>query len=193
MPNTLWMPSLVLALFQNRHVPASRFVQMATVTDPGRPANRTLVFRGFLNETAQLTFATDLRSQKCNELARTPWVEICWYFPATHEQFRVGGTISVIGAEATDPLHQVARQEAWRALPESTRVTYTWPAPGLIRDVRTPFPTEPPDPETPLPHFGLLVLHPEEVDLLEINGHPQNRWEFRSDATGRWSGIEVNP
>jgi pyridoxamine 5'-phosphate oxidase len=193
MPQTLWTPSLILALFQNRHAPASRFVQMATLSALGRPANRTLVFRGFLNETSQLTFVTDLRSPKTSELARAPWAEICWYFPVTHEQFRIGGPITVVGEDATDQGLLLTRREAWRALPEATRITFTWPAPGLPRDLGVPFPTEHPDAETPLPHFGLLVLDPHTVDFLEINGHPQNRWEFQRDEEGRWSGIEVNP
>ena len=36
-------------------------------------------------------------------------------------------------------------------------------------------------------------LNPTHVDLLEINGHPQNRWEFARDNAGSWSGVEVNP
>ena len=86
-----------------------------------------------------------------------------------------------------------ARCATWRDLPEATRVTFTWPAPGLPRAAAAPFPTEHPDAQTPLPHFGLLVLDPQTVDFLEINGHPQNRWEFERDDEGRWSGIEVNP
>jgi pyridoxamine 5'-phosphate oxidase len=45
----------------------------------------------------------------------------------------------------------------------------------------------------PLPQFGLIVLDPLDVDFLELNGTPQNRWEYRRDEEGRWSGIEVNP
>ena len=134
MPQTLWTPSLYLALFQNRHAPASRLVQMATVNAQGRPANRTLVFRGFVNETSQLTFATDLRSPKTSELVHSPWAELCWYFPVTHEQFRIAGPITVVGPDATDHVLAAARRDAWRALPEATRITFTWPAPGLPRD-----------------------------------------------------------
>jgi pyridoxamine 5'-phosphate oxidase len=108
-----------------------------------------------------LTFATDLRSPKTAELAHSPWVEVCWSFPVTHEQFRIGGPITVVGNDATDD--------------------------------RVPFPRDHPDPETPLPHFGLLVLDPQTVDLLEINGHPQNRWEFHRNEKGSWSGLEINP
>src|SRR5471030_2329762 len=80
MPHTLWRPSLVLALYQNRNAPNARFVQMATVRADGRPADRSLVFRGFLHETHQLTFATDTRGRKTAELAVSPRAELCWYF-----------------------------------------------------------------------------------------------------------------
>ncbi len=182
-----------MALYQNRGVPASRFVQMATARADGRPANRTLVFRGFLNDTDQLTFTTDLRSAKFLELTHSPWAELCWYFPVTRDQFRIGGLATVVGDNATDLALAGARRECWRGLPESTRGTFTWPAPGLPRDRSVPFQVEHPDPQTPLPHFGLLVLDPQAVDLLEINGRPQDRWEFHRDLDGAWSGREINP
>ena len=72
-------------------------------------------------------------------------------------------------------------------------MTFAWPTPGQPRSAGVVFPTEHPDSETPVPHFGLLVLDPDTVDFLEINGHPQNRWQFQRDNHGRWSGIEVNP
>ena len=71
MADTLWQPSLALANYVNRRDPAARFVQLATVRPDGRPANRTLVFRGFLNETSRLTFVTDLRSPKVGDLANS--------------------------------------------------------------------------------------------------------------------------
>jgi pyridoxamine 5'-phosphate oxidase len=193
MPQTLWRPSLVLAIYLNRHAPASRFVQMATVCSDGRPANRTLVFRGFLNETSRLTFAADQRSHKIVELAGSPRAEVCWYFPVTHEQFRIAGVITPVSEDTGDAELSAARRECWRTLPESTRASFTWPAPGQPRVGAIPFPREHPDPENPLPHFGLLVLDPQAVDCLEINGHPQNRWQFHRNEQGRWSGIEVNP
>ena len=193
MPHTLWRPSLVLALYQNRNAPNARFVQLATVRADGRPANRSLVFRGFLHESHQLTFVTDTRARKTGELAASPRAEICWYFPVTHEQFRIGGTITLVGDDTSEATLAAARRDAWRALPEATRVSFTWPPPGLPRDARVPFPANHPDPLEPLPHFGLIVLDPLDVDFLELNGTPQNRWEYRRDDLGRWSGIEVNP
>ena len=99
----------------------------------------------------------------------------------------------MVDEETRDAVLSGARVECWRALPEPTRLSFTWPAPGEPRDARMPFPVEHPDPQTPLTNFGLLVLDPEMVDFLEINGHPQNRWHYQRDAQGAWSGMEVNP
>jgi pyridoxamine 5'-phosphate oxidase len=193
MSDSLWRPSLVLALYQNRHAPDSRFVQFATVRADGRPANRTVVFRGFCNETPQLTFTADARSPKVEELCHCPWAQVCWYFPVTHEQFRIGGPITVVKDDARDRAYLDARLRAWRELAESVRVSFTWPAPGARRVEGQRFPTQHPDPLDPLPHFCLLILDPQEVDHLEINGNPQNRWEFQRGDHGVWSGMEVNP
>jgi PPOX class probable FMN-dependent enzyme len=177
----------------NRHAPYSRFVQLATVRADGRPANRTVVFRGFLDETPQLTFVTDARSPKVGELGHTPWAEVCWYFPVTHEQLRIGGLMTVVGADARDGALLDARRACWRELADAVRQSFTWPAPGGPRAAGVPFPTEHPDPDQPLPHFCLLILDPREVDQLEINGEPQNRWRYTRDDHGLWSGEEVNP
>jgi pyridoxamine 5'-phosphate oxidase len=193
MSDTLWRPALVLALYQNRHAPDSRLVQLATVRGNGRPANRTVVFRGFWNETADLTFAADARSQKVSELGRSPWAEACWYFPITHEQFRISGPITIVSAETSDGALAEARTRAWRELAEPVQLTFAWPAPGGPRRAGVPFPIEHPDPKQPLPQFCLLIMEPREVDHLEINGNPQNRWAFQRGDDGRWSGAEVNP
>jgi PPOX class probable FMN-dependent enzyme len=193
MPQTIWQPSLVLAFYLNRQAPSSRFVQLATVRAGGRPANRTLMFGGFLGETAQLTFHTDARSSKVVELADCPWAEACWYFPVTHEQFRIAGTVTMVGHDAADAALVDARRAAWRELPDPTRVSYIWPAPGAPRIHAVPFPTEHPNPAEPVAEFCVLVLDPQAVDYLEINGNPQNRWQYQRDENGRWSGTEINP
>ena len=61
---------------------------MATVRGDGRPACRTVVFRGFVEKSEQLTFVTDARSEKVGELGRQAACELCWYLPGTREQFR---------------------------------------------------------------------------------------------------------
>lgn len=193
MPHTLWRPSLALALYRNRQAPASRFVQLATIRIDGLPTVRTLAFRGFLNETHRLMFAIDNRGANAKEIARTPWAAACWYFPVTHEQFRVGGVATIAGEEERDPIRLEARRECWLAMPESARLVFAWPNPGEPRERRVPFPAHLARPDVPLPNFCLMVLDPQEVDHLELNGDPQNRWHYRSDSLGRWSAVEVNP
>ncbi len=193
MSETLWWPALVVALHRNRHAPFARFVQMATVRADGRPANRTIVFRGFLNDTHRLTFVTDQRSTKVAELEHAPWCEICWYFPVTHEQFRISGPTTLVRESTQDSALRDARRDSWRDLTEPIRLSFTWPQPGEHRDGLAPFPTTHPDQETPSSHFCLLILDPHEVDFLEINGNPQNRWVYRRAEHGRWTGAEINP
>lgn len=193
MPHTLWRPSLALALYRNRQAPSSRCVQLATIRRDGRPANRTVVFRGFFRDTHRLMFVIDQRSAKADDLTRLPWAEACWYFPVTHEQFRIAGATNLVGHDERDPALLEVRLECWRELAEPSRLTFAWPAPGEPRDAGVRFTTEHPDPAVPLPNFCLLVLEPKEVDHLEINGTPQNRWDYRCDEVGRWSAVEVNP
>jgi PPOX class probable FMN-dependent enzyme len=193
MTQTIWKPSLVLALYLNRQAPYSRFVQVATVRDDGRPANRTMMFSGFLGETDQLTFHTDSRSAKLADLDHLPWAEACWYFPVTHEQFRIGGMVRVVRGDTPDSSMLEARRAAWRELGEPARIAYNWPAPGQPRNRKEPYPTERPDAKEPLPQFCLIILDPHAVDHLEVNGNPQNRWKYQRDDQGRWSGAEVNP
>jgi pyridoxamine 5'-phosphate oxidase len=193
MPETLWRASLVLALYRNRHVAQARYLQLATIRPDGRPANRTVVFRGFLGETDSISIVTDDRTAKVRELDAVPWAEACWYFPMTREQFRLGCRATVVRGDAGDEAAQRARRDAWRELADATRRSFTWPAPGEPRDRGVPFTEEVPDPETPPSSFALLVLDPIEVDHLELDGSPQNRWAYRRDDDGQWTGREINP
>jgi pyridoxamine 5'-phosphate oxidase len=193
MVEELWRPSLDLALHRNRQSPQARFVQLATVRETGRPAVRTVVFRGFLDDSHRLTFTTDLRSIKAVEIENCPWVEACWYFHLTREQLRFTGTANLVGPDDHDPTLREARLAVWQEMSDESRLTYTWPHPGRPREPLAPFPTLAPDPRVPLPHFGLLILEVREVDHLELQGNPQHRWRYTRDVHGRWSGIEINP
>ena len=138
-PGGFFLVSLDLALHRNRQSPQCRFVQLASVREDGRPAVRTVVFRGFLGETNRLTFATDGRSVKAHDLERTNRAEACWYFHATREQFRLAGTVTLVGADHHDRDRSLAeaRLETWRGMSDESRLTYTWPDPGQPREPRS--------------------------------------------------------
>ena len=193
MPETLWRASLVLALYRNRHVAHARFFQLATTRPDGRPANRTVVFRGFLGDSHSIMIVTDGRTAKIGEVDSNPWVEACWYFPMTREQFRISARARVFGAQTADASAALARRAAWHDLAEATRRSLTWPEPGSPRDSALPFVEGEVDPEVPPENFCLLVLDPAEVDHLELDGTPQNRWRYRLDPAGQWNGQEVHP
>ncbi|KAM0926553.1 hypothetical protein ACQ4PT_003586 [Festuca glaucescens] len=98
-----WRTLLQRALDANAHLKHSTFFQLATVGEGGRPANRTVVFRGFQEHCDKIQIHTDARSNKVGELKEWPLGEICWYFTDSWEQFRISGIIDVIDGSSSDP------------------------------------------------------------------------------------------
>jgi PPOX class probable FMN-dependent enzyme len=158
----------------------------------GRPANRTLVFRGFLEETDQLKFVVDARSQKTEQINQCSWGEACWYFTETREQFRISGCLTLVGADHPDAALRQARQATWQDLSDNTRLQFAWPHPSKNRADMSAFTLPAPDPDIASPNFCLLLLEPTQVDHLELQGEPQNRWIYSFDDSC-WSTQAVNP
>jgi pyridoxamine 5'-phosphate oxidase len=188
-----WRSVLSRALHQNRSLPYSRYAQLATVRPNGKPANRTIVFRGFLADTNQLKFVTDARSEKPEHIAHCPWAELCWYFPTTREQFRIAGYLKLIRFDEQNELLQKARQSVWQELSDSARTQFAWAHPGQPRDEADPFSPPAPSPIDPLPHFCLVLLDPTEVDHLELRGDPQNRHRYLQQNPDHWLSETINP
>lgn len=192
MPLAPWRSPLARALHRNRSLVYARYLQLATVQTDGRPANRTVVFRGFLPDTDQLKFVTDARSQKPNQIARSPWGEACWYFPKTREQFRLAGLLTLVQESQADVAMQQARYAAWQELSDAARRQFAWPDPGQPRSDSSEFDGPLLDHTSPLPNFCLLLLEPDCVDHLELQGNPQNRYRYLQDEQG-WSVQAINP
>jgi len=194
MPIAPWRPLLTRALDKNASLPYSRYFQLATVTANGYPANRTVVFRGFLDDTNQLKIITDSRTQKAEQIKHQSWGEACWYFPHTREQFRLTGKLMLVGADAPNQTWHNARQTTWLNLSNSTRLQFTWPHPGEAKDKDdSAFLRSPPAPEKPLPNFCLVLLEPIRVDYLDLRDNPQNRWLYQLEDAEIWSTQAINP
>jgi pyridoxamine 5'-phosphate oxidase len=188
-----WRSPLARALHRNRSLAYARYLQLATVRADGRPANRTIVFRGFRDGTNQLQFATDSRSDKATQIRHQPWGEACWYFPQTREQFRLAGSLDLIGADGADAeLHQ-ARQKLWQGLSAAARIQFAWAHPSQPRATNEVFYPPVPDATEPLLNFQMLILEPEQVDHLELRGDPQNRCRYVQNGNRQWSVQDVNP
>lgn len=187
-----WRSLIARALHRNRALPYARYVQLATVRPDGKPANRTIVFRGFLDETDQLKFVTDDRSEKPQQIEYCPWAEVCWYFPNTREQFRIAGKLQLIDRSHPDEALQKARRQAWQDMSDSARTQFAWAHPGQPRAAAETFSPPMPSQAEPLPQFCLLLLDPVAVDHLELRGDPQNRHQYHF-TEGNWKVETVNP
>lgn len=189
-----WRSLLAAALHRNRSLVYARYLQLATVRANNRPANRTVVFRGFLEDTNQLKFITDARSEKIDQIQQQPWAEACWYFPNTREQFRISGCLTLVGCDNYDPVLHKARITTWQELSDAARLQFAWADPGKPR-VKDPAAFDPPAPDAtqPLANFCLLLLDPVQVDHLELKGDPQNRYLYCLNEQQQWSSQEINP
>ena len=189
-----WRSPLSSAIHRNRAKPHSRYFQLATVNPEGYPANRTVVFRGFLeDECSSLKIITDLRSAKIQDIANQPRGEICWYFTKTREQFRIQGNLHLITVKETDLDLQKARKITWHNLSNAARSQFAWPNPAQSVADQSAFEVEPPDANHPLANFCLLLLIPQKVDHLQLKGNPQQRCIYQLKADGTWSQQFVNP
>ncbi|KAI3404590.2 hypothetical protein KGF56_002585 [Candida oxycetoniae] len=85
------------------HQPPFITCQLATIdTNTGYPNNRTLVYRGWLfnNKSSNvLTFTTDKRSQKYNELLKEDKVEVVFWFSHIRKQIRFKGKARILDSE----------------------------------------------------------------------------------------------
>ena len=91
---------------------------------------RTVVFRGWLWDTCTLTFVTDLRSAKADEIAHSAHGEACWYFAKARDQFRIEGSLALVSATEADAKLARARTAAWTNLSDGAREQFFWPTPG---------------------------------------------------------------
>eukprot|EP00198_Chlamydomonas_reinhardtii_P010733 XP_001700070.1 pyridoxamine 5' phosphate oxidase-related protein [Chlamydomonas reinhardtii] len=171
----VWRSKLLKSLAQNKRLANSRYVQLATVRPDNRPANRTVVFRGFLSDDDDsLTFVTDSRSRKVGEVAVNPAAEVAWYFPETREQYRVSGNLTIVDAASTDSAMQAARKRVWHNMSDPGRQQFAWPHPGLPRHLEDPtaWDCPAPGPKDPvLDTFCLVVLHVDEVEQLKLKSN----------------------
>ncbi|MGK7958113.1 MAG: Npun_F5749 family FMN-dependent PPOX-type flavoprotein [Crocosphaera sp.] len=186
-----WRSILSRALHRNRSLPNSRYFQLATINIEGKPSNRTVVFRGFLNQSNQLQIITDSRSEKIAHINYHSAGEICWYFPKTREQFRIAGELTII--DETNQ-NQTPRLTVWNNLSDSAKQQFTWPHPGKsLTDNQQDFSQDIPANTQPLSNFVLLLFNPEKVDHLELRGNPHQRTLYYLDNLQNWITKAINP
>lgn len=162
----------------------------------GRPANRTVVFRGFQDETEKIQINTDSRTRKIEDIKHFPFAEICWYFTDSWEQFRINGIIDVIDGSSSDPVNLKQREKSWFASSLKSRLQYMGPDPGLPsidEELTNDFSLDPS--AGPVNAFCLLVLDPDEVDYLNVKTNLRLVFKSSRSMNGDkcWISEKINP
>mmetsp|Transcript_21041 Transcript_21041/g.58511 ORF Transcript_21041/g.58511 Transcript_21041/m.58511 type:complete len:290 (-) Transcript_21041:1803-2672(-) len=205
-----WRSLLEVSMARSRRIRGSNYVQISTVNKDGEPRCRTVVFRGFLNnknlsddhpmsvlnggqfdgKPCVMKMCTDLRSKKVDEVAHQPISEMVWWFPKTSEQYRVRGSLLLVGDESDDRNLQIARKEMWGNISDPARESFL--------DDKSPVPVGGRDEEgkvVPVPtNFLLMLLDPIHVDYLRLTGAQYRQIDERQPRDGAsWSSKSVKP
>ena len=187
-----WSQMLKSSLEANASLPYAKYVQLATVKRDGRPSNRTVVFRGFMrgDETA-LTFVTDRRSKKVEEVKFSPYVEVCWYLPVTREQFRLSGKLRIVDSNSKEEEWIAARRRAWEAMSVQGKSQFAWPPPREPRANDEAF-SKAVASEEPEPAFCLVILSVDSCDYVQLFDNKREIFE-REKEGNVWNQQSVNP
>ena len=203
-----WRTS-IQKLLQEYPVITSKFLTLATVDEHSKPRARYVVFRQWHDDNSLIVVSDNRHSKVCHEiftvipsphpsrlqvrhLTHNANFEVCWYFNDARLQYRLAGQARVLTSTASASELEL-RQSVWAALSDSTRVQYAWPEPEAELDRRaldaaTPAPTDQSAPET----FAVVVLVPDEVDVLQL-GREMQREQHQRQEDGSWTVKVVNP
>ncbi len=152
-------------------------VAVATTARDGAPDVRTVVLRAADPDLWQVSFHTDARSRKMEDLARDPRIGIVAYDPGAKVQIRCRGTATCHAGDAE-------AATAWARSQTLSRACYAQgPAPGTPLD--TPL-IEVPDgqaqPGLGYENFVKVTVSVEEVEWLYLahGGHRRARFTRRN-------------
>ena len=177
-----------------------RFAALATLagTDEASAAHpnlRTIVIRSLDRESGTLTFYTDKRSQKIQELSDQPATSLLFWDPIAHEQLRVYGQARNVG-------EQMRLDHAWEALPLGSRKDYLMQGPSgeeiagpsLAYESELNFRriTEQ-DSQPGRANFAIVDITCERWDWLSVTGAVHRRAKFDGFADAPQSARWVMP
>lgn len=183
-----WQQKLVSAITGNSAVAQSRYFQLATIDADGTPNCRTMVFRGFAEDSDRLLMHTDLRSDKIQTLKYQNTVEVCWYFPVSREQFRLQGKIELI--DSPQHVQGALRKAHWQDLSTDARAAYG----QLAKPKNIPVTKHQEHSQHSLSeNFALLQLTTVQVDHLQLHPLPHQRCLYQKDQKNCWQASLIQP
>lgn len=116
-----WRQRLARSLHVSRSKPESKYIQIATYAPVLGVQNRTVVFRGFVEDSHVLQCITEKDSDKYRALQYAQESEICWYFPKTREQYRLSVHTQLVGSTNDEA---GLRQQMWQNLSVAAKQSF---------------------------------------------------------------------
>lgn len=163
------------------------FLQLATAGLDGAPQLRTIVLRRCDASQGTLSFVTDMRSPKIQEIRNDPRVALVGFDPAASVQLRLSG-------DATISDDETERLEMWQSLREKTLILFNAPhAPGtVLDDNRQPLQAGEPLNEEPSKRFALVTVRLNRLEWLDLSSEHHIRCTFDRDGA-TWRGAWLAP
>ena len=178
--NPIWRQELKSAKKKEGKSPLARWIQLSTVSNNNEPRIRTVVFRGWKQESSMLIF-TDSRSDKIKHLKNNSNAEVLWLFLRSKSQFRFKGKIKELRVNT----------KYWDSLSDRSKSTWFWQHPGKkIHNNIQPsqiIHTNLKKPE----NFVVLEFEIYSVDLLKLTTPIHKRYIW--NKVNNWEKIEINP
>ena len=175
----LWRQRLKASQSREGKLTSNRWIQIANVSKNNQPRVRTVVFRGWLDNTTMLIY-TDKRSEKYKDLRINKHIEVLWLFFKTKSQYRFKGKVY----ELKD------NDKYWDNLFERSKDQWFWPSPGKKIDKKNYVSSKNNKLLKPN-NFSVFQIKINEVDLLKLEKPLHKRFIWKE--VDNWTCIEVNP
>ena len=175
----LWRQRLKASQSKEGKLASNRWIQLANVSKNNQPRVRTVVFRGWLDNSTMLIY-TDKRSQKYIDLETNNNIEVLWLFFKTKSQYRFKGKVY----EVEDNI------KYWDNLYERSKEQWFWPSPGKKIDQKNSL-SSIDNTLSKSDNFSVLRIEINEVDLLKLENPFHKRYIWKE--IDNWKCVEVYP
>ena len=172
-----WRQLLKSAQKKEGNPQQSKWIQIATTNKAHNPRVRTVVFRGWIDDTSMLIF-TDKRSDKVEDLKNNNNVEILWLFLKSRSQFRFKGKAEIVEENSF----------YWNNLSNESKKLWFWPDPGKMRNSEYFKNIIEPNISS---NFLVLRINIDETELLKLSKPIHSRSVWKKDHN--WECLELNP